>query len=61
MAYDRELKENIDKMKLGDLVHYMMITYDKTIHGDGPYMQSTGYFWAYERLQQLSEKIGEKS
>ncbi len=60
MAYNREEFERIDKMELGDLVHYMIAHYEHT-HPDygakAPEMQSSEYYHAYERLNLIHEQV----
>ncbi len=53
MAYDKALKEKVDAMPLGDLVHLMLTEYQRGHEDHGPYMQSQAYFWAAERLNML--------
>lgn len=59
MAYDKALKDDIDQMPIGDLVHYMLTHYERGREEDGAYMQSAGYFWASERLNMLSGRLPE--
>ena len=53
MAYDRELKDRIDSMTVAQLIHFLNREYDPQVQDNGPEYQSTGYFWAYERLNKL--------
>lgn len=58
MAYNKALKTEIDAMGAGDLVHFMLATFDATYgrYGDevqGPWMQPEGYLWAHERLNEM--------
>lgn len=57
MSYDRKLKEEIDRMGLGDLVHFMNTCFDKDV-GAEPFMQGIGYFWAFERLNEMGSPRG---
>lgn len=58
MAFNKALKDEIDAMGVGDLVHFMLATFDRDYgrYGDeiqGPWMQPEGYSWAHERLNQI--------
>ena len=55
MAYDKALKDKIDAMGAGELVHFMLATFDPRLAKEddeiqGPWMQSNGYMWAHDRL-----------
>lgn len=58
MAYNKSLKDEIDAMGAGDLVHFMLATFEPLYAKDGdnvagPWMQPEGYSWAHERLNEL--------
>lgn len=53
MAYDRELKAQIDSMGAGDLIHYMLANFEPADREYGAHMQTSGYFWAFERLNEM--------
>lgn len=53
MAYDRERKEQINAMGVADLIHTMLIEFEPRVDGRAPCFQSTAYFWAHERLNEL--------
>jgi len=52
MAYDKAKYDLIQSMKLGDLVHLMLKEF-RPMDYEGPEGQSTAYFWAYERLNDV--------
>lgn len=59
MAYDKECFDAIQVMGVGDLVHFMLTQFtpvSRRAADDGydhPSVQSTEYFWAFERLNKL--------
>lgn len=61
MAYDKETYDSIQSMQFGDLVHFMLSEYRELAIPDNsaPYMQSTEYFWAFERLNVLTPLLEE--
>lgn len=57
MSYDKELYDRVQGMDLGDLVHFMVNEFDDRSRGE-PFLQSTGYFWACERLNEIGRDLG---
>lgn len=53
MAHNKALKAEIDAMGAADLVHFMLLEFDRDAGGRAPCFQSTAYFWAHERLNAL--------
>ena len=58
MAYDKERKDEIDAMGVGDLIHTMLVEFDpehRTWHGEPGlvWQQSSAYGWAKNRLDEL--------
>lgn len=60
MSYDKELFDRIDRMHAGELVHYMLATFEPTEYPFAPYlMRDPGYSRAAERLGELLEPTKE--
>lgn len=60
MAYDRDRKEEIDAMPLGELIHTMISEFDPH-YGSSAHLQSPSYFWASERLNEYGIALTNKN
>lgn len=66
MAYDHKLKARIESMGAGDLIHTMLAEFDKRLvsddpETDGPFLQSTAYYQASERLNAIFAQACEQA
>ncbi len=57
MSYDKQRFREINAMSVGELVHTMLVEFNRAKIGDdsceGAFLQSPAYGWAADRLDEL--------